>query len=81
MPECQSCHQPIEWAYTEAGRRIPLDIDAKRRKVMVEVARHSDGSMIVGHVDQYVSHFATCPEARHHRRPQKRAEASPEPML
>ena len=66
--ECQSCHQPIEWVYTEGGKRMPIDPPGTLRKVMVEVARHTDGSKIVGFVDQLRSHFASCPDAPKHRK-------------
>lgn len=73
MPLCRSCRAPIEWAITEKGKRIPLDVAA---------APSSDGNIVVsetpgpqanlaivvpvGEGDR-ISHFATCPQANSHR--------------
>ena len=75
MARCQSCEQPIEWVYTESGRRMPIDPPGTIRRVMVEVARHSDGSKIVGFVDQLRSHFVSCPAASKHRKQARKQPA------
>ena len=64
---CKSCGAPIEWALTVKGSRIPLDPGST-----------PDGNINVGpdgvaHVVEpgqgvRISHFATCPNARQHRR-------------
>ena len=68
---CKSCGGPIEWAVTIKGRRMPLDpspvlggnvlLDGNRATVVAP-----DESRL-----GYVSHFATCPNAREHRRKEK----------
>lgn len=71
---CRSCGAPILWAVTDKGRRIPLDpepsddgnqfvyrdVDAKLRATAREPARIAS--------TRHVPHFATCPNARQHRR-------------
>lgn len=72
MPTCKTCGAKIVWVETEAGKSIPLDAE----KVLggnVEV----EGGLVGGiarvvkpepDVLRYVSHFATCPHARAHRK-------------
>ncbi len=76
---CRSCDAPVLWVVTLAGKRMPLD--AKPRP---------DGNVILfgdgrcrylgkdeGPVEQprYVSHFATCGQAKEWRRPDPPTEA------
>ena len=67
MSECRSCGAEIEWAKTAAGKRIPLDAESViegnielSEGGMVRVVRNGSGDR--------VSHFATCPNAKEHRR-------------
>lgn len=64
---CRSCGAAIIWALTGAGKRIPLDDDPAAEGgryrlepdgVAVYVAVPLAGEPL------YVSHFATCPDAR-----------------
>jgi hypothetical protein len=63
---CKTCGAPIDWAITEKGRRIPLDVDSHpKANVIVDdgiarIVEPGDGVRI--------SHFATCPHASRHRR-------------
>lgn len=79
--ECRSCGAPIRWAITEKGRRMPLDPDPHPDgNVMVEHAAGADHSGVVVFAGRllheerdlgtplYRSHFASCPDARKHRR-------------
>lgn len=68
MSRCRSCDEPIEWAVTTNGKRIPLDL-----------GEYEDGNIIldasgVAHVvvapalPLRRSHFVSCPNAEQHRR-------------
>lgn len=68
---CRSCFANIVWAKTLKGHNIPLDprptpqgnLVFEADDVTVRPARTHD----LGGV-RFVSHFATCPNAGHHRR-------------
>ena len=58
---CKSCQAPIYWVkMAGSGKAMPVDRGADSR-VLVE-----RGEARV--VTCYVSHFATCPQARQHRK-------------
>lgn len=63
---CRSCNAPIEWAITDNGRRIPLDVDdGQPGNIVVD-----DG---IAHVvtdgqGTHRSHFATCSHPERHRK-------------
>lgn len=72
MARCRSCDAPVVWKRTEAGKAMPIDpapvaggnvvlLDDDQVHVL-----HADES--ADGVDTYVSHFATCPNAKGHRR-------------
>lgn len=74
--ECRSCGAPIEWAQTEkGGKKMPLDFDPKPGGNVVVIG-HQAGDYGMTPVARYVkngegdrtSHFATCPDAKEHRR-------------
>lgn len=84
MPECRSCNAPIFWGTTENGKREPVDlepVDGGNIEV-VSRERQPDGEIKIRHLKKgeaesatlfeppprYVSHFATCPNARSHRK-------------
>lgn len=75
MAACRSCGAEIEWARTEKGKSMPLDADpVKGGNIVVESRVATDHGMAplakyvtAGEGDR-VSHFATCPEAKEHRR-------------
>lgn len=54
---CRSCRARIVWFETPAGKRMPVDADT---------VEPDDDELDLG---RHVSHFATCPDANHHRRP------------
>jgi hypothetical protein len=75
--ECRSCRARIVWAVTEAGRRIPLDAEASPTGNLAQVEALADGTPVVAFLDpeapepeagRYLSHFATCPNAKEWRR-------------
>jgi len=59
MNKCRSCSAKIVWMITSEGKRIPVDWcdDLKN-------------DMVFDH-KQHTSHFATCPNAKSHRRARK----------
>lgn len=79
MARCRSCEARIVWAVTPAGRRIPLDPDpveggnvllapaiASPSGAVARVLTNDERAAHVGPL--HVSHFATCPKAKAHRR-------------
>lgn len=80
---CRSCGAPIQWAETRKGRRIPLDPDPAEDGNVVIVKEVRVGALYRNVADvlsaaalaalspdrlRFKSHFATCPNARSHRR-------------
>ena len=69
---CRSCNAPIEWAWTENGKRIPLDPGTHDRGNL-EPTDPDDPHPIVRYVTPGPglrrSHFASCPNANRHRKP------------
>ncbi len=67
MSRCKTCGQSIQWAVTEAGKKVPLDHPPENR--FVKTNRHlPDVELHVRMTETYVSHFATCPQADQHRK-------------
>jgi hypothetical protein len=66
MAVCKSCGAPIEWAHTKNGKRVPLDPGtAENGNLRLDddgVVHHAPGE------GDRVTHFATCPNAKAHRR-------------
>lgn len=75
---CRSCRAPIRWAFTEKGKRIPLDLEPYQgddprglfvlrsgERGPVAVAAPADAFADEPH---YRTHFVTCPNATRHRR-------------
>jgi hypothetical protein len=59
---CRTCGAAIRWASTPSGGRMPLDLPSVKRVVI-----GPDGLARV--LDTFTSHFQTCPNADHHRKP------------
>ena len=53
---CHSCHAPIVWLTTRAGKHMPVDAAG-----VLADDRQFDST-------RHISHFATCPNANQHRR-------------
>lgn len=74
---CSSCGALITWALTPSGRSIPLDPDAPDGNLFATVDRAGRTHVRPRLLDAEpgpdetpaVSHFATCPNAKLHRRP------------
>lgn len=97
---CSSCHRPVWWGRTRAGKLMPLDPepvedgnvvlehlvddDERALRALAGVTLAGEGptptpgppavrvlrqdELLAPDVPRYVSHFATCPQAAHHRR-------------
>lgn len=71
MSTCKSCGAEIFWMKTVAGKSMPLD----RKPVMggnISLGFGTDhlAYVVESHpgIERYVSHFATCPSAKQHRK-------------
>lgn len=78
MSACKSCGAPIRWARTEARKNMPLDVDPATG----DLAVFDDGNVVVTGWEgplrtvkvvtagegPHRSHFASCPNAKGHRR-------------
>ena len=79
MPNCKSCGVRIQWAKTENGKAMPIDLLSS---LDGNIITEYDGSELICRVlsDEkakmvrdtgmgmlYKSHFATCPNADKHR--------------
>ncbi len=82
---CTSCHQPVIWAATAAGKRMPVDqIPVEHGNVMLSgpvpmATVVSKGGRKPGQ-RLYVSHFSTCPRADKHRSKSAAQPAHPAPQ-
>ena len=83
MSTCRSCRAPIEWALTEYGRKMPLDVGTYGDGRVVVVGRANAGLTPIvvtlgidtleradslGGRELRRSHFQTCPDSSEHRR-------------
>lgn len=80
--KCSSCGAAIIWAVMPSGKRMPLDAEPDQGKGCIRVIPLGDGSVrgeilkdvelqdaATALVPLFVSHFATCPNAKAHRKP------------
>lgn len=66
MPsKCSSCGADIEWSMTERGKAVPLNKPPEKRFIMFFKPGCPE---YVKLVETWLSHFATCPNAKQHRR-------------
>jgi len=63
---CASCKAPIVWAKMPSGKWSPFDSKPERRFLL---KAGDDGVFRADAQPTYQSHFSTCPNAAHHRRP------------
>lgn len=62
MPTCKGCGQEIIWKKTEDGKNMPLDINPKKKAIILK-----DGATVVIR-DTYTVHWETCPKADNFRK-------------
>ncbi len=75
MSTCLSCHAPIVWALTASGKRLPVDPDPVAEGNLAigpedppRVRYLSKSDTVCTSEWRGVSHFATCPDAKLHRK-------------
>ena len=72
MSTCRSCGAPVVWAYTESGKRMPVDSAPHPRGNLM--LHYDQGTWRVSVVPTYGPglrhrpHFATCPDAESWRK-------------
>lgn len=84
MTRCNSCQAPILWVRTQSGREMPVDREPSSSLGNIELGPAVDGPPTIAGIlsrDEasayrersdapplYVSHFATCPNAKQYRK-------------
>lgn len=80
MSQCRSCHAPIIWAVTRStGKSMPVNAEPDHVRGNVELLPPPEGMtqpVAVVHAQPpmlpqgplHMSHFATCPYAKDHRK-------------
>ena len=65
MAKCKSCNAEILWAITPNGKQTPLDAKPVRVATLLDL----DGILKIEEVHEgHISHLATCPNAKQHKR-------------
>jgi len=62
--KCSTCGAAIIWGETDALKRIPLNAEPEKRYVADTIV---GGDRVVLR-STFVPHFATCPDAKQHRK-------------
>lgn len=72
---CDSCGDPIIWAVTEAGKRMPVDVEPTETGNLILSGQGQILTVtVVSKTGRYpgqklnTSHFATCKHAKRHRK-------------
>lgn len=73
MANCGSCNAPVIWVRTSTGKRMPVDAaPVPNGNIILNggQAVYTQAGCTIGAPDGklYVSHFATCPNAKKHRK-------------
>lgn len=77
LAHCRSCDAPIIWTVTQNGKKMPVDADPVIAERGFRLEEDDDphepptALFTVAPFDGerlHLSHFATCPDAREHRR-------------
>lgn len=81
--KCSSCRADVLWVRWDSGKRMPVDAVADNRPlpkggdIVLTLRGGEHGELLAEKYDmqkhgfarnRYTSHFATCPNADHHRR-------------
>lgn len=74
VARCRSCGAAVRWVKTEHGKRMPLDAapaapDARGLFVIRDDTAIAVPALAFPDEPNYVSHFATCPDADEWRHP------------
>ncbi len=73
---CSSCKAKVIWCVTVNGKKMPVDVEpVVNGNIVLRKRGDKTMALYIGKNTQqregealYVSHFATCPNARHHRK-------------
>jgi hypothetical protein len=75
---CKRCGDPVVWAVTEAGKRMPVDLEPTeggtieltpgRRPAAIVHSKQAAAAAAASGTPLRTSHFATCRRADRHRR-------------
>ena len=72
MSNCRSCGAAIRWVEMEkSGKKMPLDaVPVEDGLIWIFGGKGHTGDVApaMGSMDRYTSHFATCPNAKRHRK-------------
>lgn len=77
--ECKSCGAEIIWVrMDESGKAMPIDAIPEKRVVLLDRTFGAQDPTPVAKMETtYISHFATCPNADKHRKPDPQPEPFP----
>lgn len=78
---CKSCGAPMLWVEWASGKRMPVAVEPVADGDIVLTFRKSEGKLLAARATEldeehlagrkrYVSHFASCPQAKQYRRAQ-----------
>lgn len=70
MAACRSCGAEVEWVVTEKGKRMPLDAgEVEGGNIVIDgLGPTRVAKYVANGAGNRVSHFATCPNAKEHRK-------------
>jgi hypothetical protein len=69
MPACKSCGAQIRWAKTATGGSMPINPGLVDNGNVVIEGDPPIARVVAAGSGQFISHFATCPNADAHRKP------------
>ena len=61
--KCRSCNAEIIWVTMESGKKVPVDKDSIKKRLVISDNEKLGAVRKVG-----VAHFETCPNADQHRK-------------
>jgi len=69
--KCKSCGKEIRWYKTVSGRAMPVDAEPSEKgtlDISSGVAKTAVKGITLPGTPLHLSHFATCPNAKQHRK-------------
>ncbi len=86
MSQCRSCGAKVRWIEMDStGKLAPIDntpsengnvfINQFNKGVVLTPLGKSEIESRFGKVDLYLNHFATCPDAKSHRKPTTKGQS------
>lgn len=68
---CGSCGAKIVWGKTKAGKSMPIDmftLPESDKVMLIDRWNRGDNTPLIFNAEKHISHFATCPNAKQHRK-------------